>query len=77
MWGSSVQVGQLQTSSGWDEATLRRDEKTEDTMIHNELEDVSCDDDIHCQGIKRTSMLHRFRSHTGEDIVLRSRFVLF
>ena len=60
-------VGQLQTSSGWDEATLRRDEKTEDTMIHNELKDVSCDDDyddIHCQGIKRTSMLHRFRSHT-------------
>ena len=55
MWGSSVQVGQLQTSSGWDEVTLRRDEKTEDTMIHHELEDESCDDDdsdIHCLEIK-------------------------
>ena len=70
MWGSSVQVDQLQTSSGWDEVTLRRDEKTEDTMIHHELEDESCDDDdydIICLAIKSTSMLHRFRRHTGED----------
>ena len=62
------QVGQLQTSSGWDEVTLGRDEKTEDTMIHHELEDESCDDDdIICLAIKSTSMLHRFRCHSGED----------
>ena len=67
------QVGQLQTSRGWDEVTLRRDEKTEDTMIHHELEDESFDDDdsdIHCLEIKSTSMLHRFRRHSGEDNVV-------
>jgi hypothetical protein len=63
-------VGQLQTSSGWDEVRLKRYEKTEDTMIHYELEDESCDDhdsDIHCLAIKSTSLLHRFRRQTGED----------
>ena len=38
-------MGQLQTISGWDEVTLRRDEKSDDTMIHHELEDESCDDE--------------------------------
>ena len=45
MWEEQPQVGQLQTISGWDEVTLRSDEKTEDKMIHHELEDESCDDD--------------------------------
>ena len=73
------QVGQLQTSSGWDEVRLKRDEKTKDTMIHHELEDESFDDDddIHCLEIRSTSLKDRFRRQTGEDYAWCCRFSLF